>query len=90
MILIAINTNLEGEPACSLKLAKEGEKLMFIKVAVRVLLGMMIVLNVVMVRFHNPLLLGSSLALGGIIICLDLYQEFTRKKLITYMAGLSS
>lgn len=60
---------------------------MFIKVAVRVLLGMMIVLNVVIVRFHNPLLLGISLALGGIIICLDLYQKFTRKKLITYMAG---
>jgi uncharacterized membrane protein HdeD (DUF308 family) len=60
----------------------------FLKVTVRVLLGIMIIMNFFIISFHNPLLLGISLALGGIIIILDLYQEFTRKKIITYLVGV--
>lgn len=60
---------------------------MFIKVTLRVLLGIMIVINVFNFSYKNPLLFIITCALGIMVACLDLYHEFTRKKVIIYMAG---
>lgn len=56
-------------------------------VTLRVLLGIMIVINVVNFSYNNPLLFILTCALGIMVACLDLYHEFTRKKAFTYMAG---
>ncbi len=60
---------------------------MFIKITLRVLLGIMIVINVLNFSYKNPWLFIITCVLGVIVVCLDLYRELTRKKVLTYMAG---
>ncbi|MBY0009246.1 hypothetical protein [Paenibacillus typhae] len=60
---------------------------MFIKITLRVLLGIMLVINVLNFSYKNPGLFIITCVLGVIVVCLDLYQELTRKKVLTYMAG---
>ncbi|KUP25825.1 hypothetical protein [Paenibacillus sp. DMB5] len=60
---------------------------MFIKVTLRVLLGIMIVINAFNFSYKNPLLFIITCVVGIMVACLDLYHDFTRKKVLTYMAG---
>ncbi|MNI59490.1 hypothetical protein D3C73_1146550 [compost metagenome] len=60
---------------------------MYIKFTLRALLGIMLLMNLLNFEFHLSALLIVCFIAGGLAVVLDIYQNPTRSKLVSYIAG---
>lgn len=54
----------------------------------KILIMIMIILNAVNIKYHSPILLITVIAIGALVVILDIYLKPTRRKVLFY--GISA
>ena len=54
----------------------------------KILVVIMIILNAVNIKYHRPILLITAIAIGALVVILDIYLKPTRRKVLFY--GISA